>query len=263
MNILAGSSKIPCSEIKSVDEFIQKVNSDTAEWKFDDKIGCPWFRGQDNAENGPIPSVLRKNYDEFWLTTTFRNRAQALGQTPESNRLDKWLFLMQHFRLPTRLLDWTESSLVALYFAVNKLTNSNPAVWVINPIELNKISIKAGCFPNTWVPGIALENFNIAFGTASHPSRLPIAIQPTYVHLRMLAQKSCFTIHGTEKDDFETLFQDTDLVTNGYFRKYIINRKNSEEILNVLKTSGITDSVLFPDFEGLALELKNRFLDLG
>ena len=147
----------------TIPKILEKILEDTMTWEYDNKTCKPWFRGQDTTK-GPIPSIFRKEYDEFNMTTMFRNRAGALKDTPETNRLDKWLFLMQHYELPTRLLDWTESPLYALYFALESYVNNLkekdkeeekeeeelfPTIWVIHPYELNKLS-GVDRFPNTW-----------------------------------------------------------------------------------------------------------------
>lgn len=251
----------PSTPIDSVQKFMEQIKNDTSDWQCSG-LYWPWFRGLDNEEYVPIPSVFRGDYNETDLTATFRNRAPSLGKTPDRGSLDKWLFLMQHVGAPTRLLDWTEGALIALYFAVYKLPKTSPAVWMINPLELNSVSTGVKIFQPTWTEGPVLENIRIAFGTDGNPSKFPIAIQTTYIHPRMSAQKSCFTIHGSIPADFERLFENTKLVKDGYFRKYVIKGTSPDIIVRDLRTLGITFSTIFPDLYGLAKELKGTFLGL-
>ncbi|WP_350340486.1 FRG domain-containing protein [Paenibacillus hexagrammi] len=51
--------------------------------------------------------------------------------------------MMQHYGVPTRLLDWSREALVALLFALGVPTSdiektSDKVVWVLDPVTLNK-----------------------------------------------------------------------------------------------------------------------------
>ena len=108
--------------ISSIQDFIQNVIADTKRWDYVNKSARPWFRGQTNKDYKPLPSIFRQNgYAEVDLTQMYRYRAGVLGEVPQrSGSIDEWLFLMQHYGLPTRMLDWTESGIIALFFSVHE-----------------------------------------------------------------------------------------------------------------------------------------------
>jgi len=185
--------------IKNFADLLDRIRKDTAAWT---KVGFakPWFRGQSNKSNPPLPSIFREGNDkhELHLSTNFRLVAPGLGDTPETGRIDQWLFLMQHVGLPTRLLDWTESPLAAAFFATEKAATreieNDAAIWAIDPIELNNLS-RINDFPNTWKRSSVRQTIQIAWGTQNEPTFLPsgeevlykpcafpIALYPSSIH---------------------------------------------------------------------------------
>ncbi len=78
---------------------------------------------------------------------------------------------------------------------------------------------------------------------------LPVAVHPTYLHPRMSAQRSVFTIHGAKKVPLCNLVSDT------IVHKFIIDPDQAPSMLKDLYMLGIHDSTAFPDLDGLASEL--------
>jgi hypothetical protein len=141
-------------QYESVFDILHDIKEDISDWTYLNKGVLTWYRGQD-VDNPPLPKLFRDcGYDEFEITRTFRNRAYSFDyrNIPETERLEKWLSLMQHYKALTRLLDWTESPLLALLFAVKDCRNREnpkPTLWVLNPLQLNELS-RIDCLPNTW-----------------------------------------------------------------------------------------------------------------
>lgn len=268
--------------VHSIESLISDVIKVTRMWGFADNTGRPWFRGTSSVQKHRLlPSVFRSDlngvtgqFDEFNMTTMFRNRSPVLGGVPHRYDQDQWLFLMQHYGLPTRLLDWTENVLAALFFAVDDTDRGLPAdnsvVWLLHPIELNKQTVIGNTalngFPNTWTPGNIGNNYvQLSFFPEADHGRLnasyyPIAIQPIYSDARQRAQDSCFTIHGLDKRAIDDIFDNnSNLVRQNFLKKYVICKNACSEILSDLKARGITRATLYPDLTGLAAELKHRF----
>lgn len=255
-------------KIESLTELISAIEYDLKQWNMPE-CSAPWFRGQSSIKYELIPSIFRKTkggtlIDEQIISRLFRKRAGALGNVPESadkqseQLHDQWLYLMQHVGVPTRLLDWTESALVAVYFAVHKLPETDSVVWMLNPLELNRIAIGRAALPASYDDDV-WSCFRSAYSERYIPNKLyPIAILPKHSHPRMAAQRSCFTIHGAKQFSFEEMFIDT-LIENGFLRKYIINQSSNKRILKELGLLGIKHATVFPDLDGLAVELKMEF----
>ena len=137
--------------MKSIPELISKINDDLAHWDDGTK---PWFRGESDENRRPLcPKIADyATQQENHLLQSFRRQAGGFANVPLREYPDMWLFLAQHYGIPTRLLDWTEGALLALYFAVNR-GNPNPRVYMLNPRKLNDLAGTRAPFPNyplTW-----------------------------------------------------------------------------------------------------------------
>ena len=181
-------------KIKSIEKYLEYIDKNISSWE---KPRVIWFRGQP-IDKELTPKLYRQyKYDEDAMIQRFSRNAISLGETPSSDELDEWLFLMQHYGLPTRLLDWTESSLIALYFALDlnnvEETDRNPIVWILNPLELNSVSIKR---KNIQLSSDEKINYLLVklfgFDLGEQIFELPIAVASSHIDRRMSAQtNSC------------------------------------------------------------------------
>ncbi len=162
--------------------------------------GAIWYRGQSDASWRLLPSLLRQAnaISESSLLTRFKQSAAMLASHKPESSFD-WIFLMQHYGVPTRLLDWTENPLVATYFAVENRKEEDAAVWLLHPNRLNTnahISDKDEAdyipsFDDVEVQGYSTERVRLD----KRMNLLPIAAIATRNNPRIQAQLGTFTIH--------------------------------------------------------------------
>ena len=103
------------------------------------------------------PTVWRHyaHLQEKYLTNLFYTRAKIRHtDCPAREDFGGWLALMQHYRLPTRVLDWTSSPLVAACFATKHCHElglpfpaTGAAVWALEPHRLNESQGYEPIFP--------------------------------------------------------------------------------------------------------------------
>ena len=117
-------------QIQSVEDLIKAVRNDSSSWHPKEPR---WFRGEPVVDIALMPTLYRPPGfapHENALLQMFRTRASGFHDAvPMREHTDQWLFLARHAGLPTRLLDWSESALIALYFA---LKEPKPVLWMLS-----------------------------------------------------------------------------------------------------------------------------------
>jgi hypothetical protein len=232
------------------DDFLKRVADERNELM--ENEGLPiWYRGQAKAEWELRPALLRMNDDkrkEKDLFRTFVRHASRVGP-PRSNAWQT-LFDMQHNFLPTRLLDWTETFGVALFFALQG-DHKESAIWILHPQKLNE---KHDPKLDVWTPtDLHLDYQDGYVGGDKNKREIPIAIQAPFQSDRMFAQRSVFTLHG-ESEKYEKW---KDVV-----RKVPFSRDIAPQAREFLGYANINPFTVFPDVAGFARFMR-RNIDLS
>lgn len=236
--------------IASAETFSRKV----ASWSdlaaliehFSHYNGHDWlFRGVTDVAHGLVPKIGREKTrklkevvgsterkrvpyrieDERAVLGMFRQQARAHLQSIPQTDLE-WLAIAQHFGLPTRLLDWTDSLLVAAWFAVEKggAKTTDSAIWVAKAVRTVSLDD----------PGNPLD------------LQEPAVYRPPHISPRIAAQGSILMICP----------QPTQEVAPPFFAKIVIDSDVEFTIKKRLNACGINRRHLFPDLAGLTDHLE-------
>ncbi len=254
-----------------------------------DSFNKGWvFRGHKKAcwnlssslerETGRLGNTDRAAFEAVTLDQV--KLAASYGETGGIDSADyfSWLALLQHHGCKTRLLDFTESFYVALYFAVQDCPATDSAVWAIatGALDARIAEVRAqGGFVLT-EEDIARRLVNNAI---EYPDRYKgedtLAItyaKPSRLNQRLIAQQGLFLcplnlnnsfmenltkglgLTGTKKpvkrlsglNDLRAAADQEKVV------KFCIPQRLHQMLLFHLRKMNITDATLFPGFDGFA-----------
>jgi len=241
--------------VNSVFEFIESIKSEISS-----QNRVLWFRGH-RERDWKVQATVWRDYDkdgERHLTNTFCARAGTrYGPLPEYNDSAAWLSLMQHYGLPTRLLDWSRSPLVAIYFAMEKYLHDkkcepvDASIWVLKPHYLNNIEGFGEVTPSINAH-MCDPMISPAFSHRGEENNKVMAAMASESDMRMFVQQGCFTIHSDQKpltDNPES---------SSFLSEYIIPAEFIKDVANTIDVMGFRKGDIYPDLTNLAIELKSR-----
>ena len=252
-----------------------------------------YFRGHSDIEYRLAPSIYRNKrsianehnlYKEFILRTPtdFLNEKSALEK----------LVKMQHYGLPTRLLDLTTNALVALYFACSSKgkRDGNVVVFKIpkNDIKyydsdtvsiLSNIAKRPSSFSVDKIRGLGIKEFNeqdqIAyllheikeeksyFQSIINPKDIErvVAVKVKQSNNRIIKQSGAFLIFGVDGKKNKPAILPNEWILNLELKgvDFRIDNESKETILDELNAVGINESTLFPELENQAKYLKKYY----
>lgn len=236
-----------------------------------------WFRGHSRQYGTLIPTAYRPDLQdritdleriEGHFVDGFRLRAASVASgLPAPNEFLDWLILMQHHGTPTRLLDWTENILVALYFVVYHHNEEDGELYALHPVGLAARALDIALLPkhdSPFIRYLAAEPLCDATYTRAHLQQAGInvpnaslPILPPSNFPRIVAQSGTFTIHPRVNYDIAA---DTVLLSDEHaLHKYVIPSAAKPDLLEGLLALGVSHVRLFPELDGLSMYLKQEF----
>jgi len=226
-----------------------------------------WFyRGQSNSNWDLKTSLERTDFKwtdqkaELTLLGEFQRGAHNFLNTNDiPNTGIGWLAFMQHYGTPTRLLDFTLSPYVAVYFAVIN-SKTEAALWAINNSWLNK-EIKNIVTDQSYYNQIDSLDFNYdgVFQEVllSNNYNFVSKVSPHLKNERIYYQQGLHISPGNTKISFMENLRSMNNYSNNVIQITISNNARLEALKDLLKMN-INRATLFPSIDGFAISVKEK-----
>lgn len=192
------------------------------------------YRGQPRTDFTLLPKLGRNIQEglewadvEKTLISDFKQKSIPYIRASPNGDM-QWLALAQHHGLATRLLDWSQNPLVALYFAVNNsYEDADSVFYALNTEEFEFINDNESPFSHGKV----------------------MLHEPSHLSPRITAQRGVFSVHANPIVEFKSKA----------LKKWIIPKKCAVNIFVDLDTLGISTDILFPGLDGIARKANEDF----
>lgn len=230
----------------------------------------PFWRGHANIDWKLQPEVFRPRPDgshhhEVTLLSYFMAHAESRYQRcPTGDDRLAWMMLARHYGLPTRLLDWSMSPLVALYFAVHPDQDNRSAdacLWALDGGSMNR-QMTGSRILFTGREALPQQFVRFAFETdqtgAEQFEKQALVIGMREIDARVFAQQGMCTIHADASDLSDIDYERNGLLVKPWRRAFKVPSSKRADLWHLLRRLGIHKAALFPDLGALAEDLKSR-----
>lgn len=256
--------------VKSFDELNELVFKNCFDIKTNRYRNNFVYRGLDDANYPLISSLQRVCAHDLSLEESLIRNFKKYGYADLEPNDSFWQIVAtgQHFGLPTRLLDWTYSPLVAAHF-VTVNTDAYDKDGVIYAIDVNDAKNNMPKVLKDELLNTRASSFSISmlekhakdFKQLEKLSKKPYFIfyEPASEDNRMINQYSLFSLCSNPKYTIEDLLKNK----KSSLYKIIIPKEIKLEIRDKLDYINISERVIFPGLDSVCSWISRRYANLG